>query len=141
MLAAALASLADAGLEIVAAAPVIQSAPVGPSQHRYANSAAVISTDLAPEDLLALLKAAERAFGRKQRGQRWAARVLDLDIILWSGGSFYGKFLTIPHPAMQERDFVLAPAAAICPEWRDPISRLSIRQLHRRLTRPRAAPR
>ena len=123
---------------VLAVAPVLTTAPIGPSLRRYANSAAVIETDLGPSDLLALLKRLEREFGRSARGQRWSSRVLDLDIVLWSGGPFAESHLTVPHRLFRERDFVLAPAVRIAPEWRDPITGLTIRQLHARLTSPRA---
>lgn len=125
----------------MARGPVIASAPVGPSQRRYANSAAQIATALEPPQLLALLKRVERAFGRRRGGQRWRSRVLDLDIVLWSGGAFVSRELTIPHPLFRERDFVLAPAAAIAPHWRDPLGNLTLRQIHARLTRHRSLPR
>jgi 2-amino-4-hydroxy-6-hydroxymethyldihydropteridine diphosphokinase len=62
--------------------------------------------------------------------------VLDLDIILWSGGSFAEAGLIVPHPAFRQRSFVLQPLAAIAPDWRDPLTGLRIRQLLRRLDRP-----
>lgn len=120
---------------------VVQSAPLGPSRRRYANAAAVLAAGLAPQDMLAALQAIERAFGRRRRGQRWGARVLDIDLILWSGGALVAQGLQIPHPAFRERRFVLEPAAAIAPCWRDPTTGLSLRQLHARLTRPRPLPR
>jgi 2-amino-4-hydroxy-6-hydroxymethyldihydropteridine diphosphokinase len=141
VLAAALEQLAAEGLTIEAVAPVIESDPVGPSLRRYANSAAVVETRLDPPSLLALLKRVERAFGRRPGGQRWAARALDLDIVLWSGGPWAEPGLTIPHPLFRQRPFVLGPAAAIAPAWRDPVSNLSLRQLQARLTRPRPLPR
>jgi 2-amino-4-hydroxy-6-hydroxymethyldihydropteridine diphosphokinase len=67
--------------------------------------------------------------------------VLDLDIILWSGGAWPGPGPIIPHPAFRKRDFVLQPLAEIAPAWRDPITGLSIRQLYVRLTAPRPTPR
>ena len=137
MLEAALARLEDE-VTVQDAAPVLLTDPIGPSLRRYANSAAVIETTLDPPELLALLKRVEREFGRRPGGQRWSARVLDLDLILWSGGPFVGPGLTIPHPLFRARDFVLAPAAHIAPDWRDPVTGLTIRQLHARLTRPRA---
>jgi 2-amino-4-hydroxy-6-hydroxymethyldihydropteridine diphosphokinase len=124
-----------------AAAPIMASAPVGPSLRRYANSAALITTDLAPDELLDALKDIERRFGRRPRGQRWSARVLDLDLVLWSGGAWSSPGLTVPHVAFRERDFVLAPALALVPDWRDPLSNLSLRHLKARLTRPRPMPR
>ncbi|HEX4848524.1 MAG TPA: 2-amino-4-hydroxy-6-hydroxymethyldihydropteridine diphosphokinase [Novosphingobium sp.] len=141
VLAAALAALEDAGMTVLAAAPVIRSAPLGPSRRRYANGAALVETGLAPDDLLDTLKAIERRFGRTRGGQRWSSRVLDLDIVLWSGGCWSSPGLTVPHRAFRERTFVLGPAARIAPDWRDPLTALSLRQLHARLTRPRPLPR
>ena len=141
MLAAAIACLDVTLGEVLAAAPIIDSAPVGPSLRRYANSAVLLRTWHAPCALLGELKATERAFGRIAGGQRWGARVLDLDIILWDGGPYTSRALTIPHQAFRDRAFVLAPAAAIAPTWRDPLTRLTLRQLHARLTRRRTLPR
>lgn len=123
--------------ELLARSPVIDSAPLGPSNRRYANAAAVVGAPLAPDEMIGALHAIEREFGRKRRGQRWRARVLDLDLVLWSGGAFAAPGLTIPHPAFRERAFVLAPAAAIAPGWRDPVTGLTLARLHRRLTHPR----
>ena len=139
VLAAALADLRQCGLAVTAGASTIETDPIGPSIRRYANSAAVIETDLDPPRLLALLKQVEQAFGRRSRGQRWRARVLDLDIILWSGGAFASDELTIPHPLFRERAFVLLPADGIAPGWRDPLTGRTVRQLRARLTRPRAS--
>lgn len=124
-----------------AVAPPIETDPVGPSLRRYANSAAVIATALEPGELLALLKRIEHQFGRRARGQRWSSRVIDLDIVLWSGGSFNAPALTIPHRLFRTRDFVLGPAQAIASRWRDPITNLTMKQLHARLTRRNRLPR
>lgn len=113
---------------VVAVSSVIETVPVGPSQRRFANMAAIVETIEAPDALLARLKAIERGFGRR-RGQRWGARVIDIDIILWSGGIWASPGLTIPHPAFRLRDFVLRPLAQIAPAWRDPVSGRTIRQL------------
>jgi 2-amino-4-hydroxy-6-hydroxymethyldihydropteridine diphosphokinase len=118
-----------------AAAPIIASAPLGPSRRRYANSAAMIVCELPPDDLLDQLQEIERQFGRKRRGQRWTARVLDLDIVLWSGGPWTSPRLTIPHVAFRQRRFVLQPASAIAASWRDPLTHLTLRQLNARLIR------
>ena len=134
-------ALRHAGLKVKATAPVISSRPVGPSQRAYANGAVVVKTALEPPALLALLQRVETDFGRIRRGQRWRARVLDLDIVLWSGGAFAAPGLVVPHPLFRERRFVLGPAAAIAPRWRDPLTGLTIRQLKARLTRPRPLPR
>jgi len=141
VLSAALDSLDEAGLAVVSASPVVSSAPVGPSRRRYANGAAIIANELTPDAMLTRLKRIERDYGRTSGGQRWRSRVLDLDIILWSGGSYGSPHLIIPHIALRGRAFVLGPAAAIAGNWRDPVSGLTIKQLHTRLTRPRPTPR
>jgi len=125
---------------VLARSPVIASAAMGAAQRRFANAALVLESDLAPPALLAALKRTEREFGRR-RGQRWGDRVLDLDIILWSGGRWASAGLTIPHAAFAQRRFVLDPACAIAPGWRDPASRLTLTQAQARLTRPRPLPR
>ncbi|MBN91311.1 MAG: 2-amino-4-hydroxy-6-hydroxymethyldihydropteridine pyrophosphokinase, partial [Erythrobacteraceae bacterium] len=90
VLAGAVAALAQSGWEVEAVARVIDSAPVGPSLRRYANGAAIIAGGRAPLAALASLQDVERVFGRDRRGQRWRSRTLDLDIVLWSGGTWYG---------------------------------------------------
>ena len=138
MLAAALARLEREGVKVLAAAPVSLTDPIGPSLRRYANSAALIETALDPPALLALAKRIERDFGRRAGGQRWTSRVLDLDLVLWSGGSFAAPDLVVPHRLFRTRAFVLDPAVRIAPRWRDPVTGLTVRQLHARLTRPAA---
>ena len=135
------------GLRVLRVSPIIASEPMGPSRRRYANGAALITCPLSPPELLALLKAVEREFGRRAAGQRWGARVLDLDIVLWQGGGWrsagwrgdgFRGGLVIPHRHFRGRDFVLGPAAVVAPEWRDPVTGLSLRQLagrHRRAMR------
>jgi 2-amino-4-hydroxy-6-hydroxymethyldihydropteridine diphosphokinase len=141
VLASAIGVLEERGLLFHAIAPIIATPPLGPSQRRFANSAAVIETFREPEELLGLLKAAEQIFGRKSHGQRWRARVLDLDIVLWDGGIWESNSLVVPHPEFRTRNFVLQPASAIAGEWRDPITNLSLAQLYARLTKPRPVPR
>jgi 2-amino-4-hydroxy-6-hydroxymethyldihydropteridine diphosphokinase len=140
VLRAALRALAGQGIDLIAAAPVIASAPLGPSRRRYANGAAVIETTLAPLPLLDRLQAIETAFGRVRRGQRWGARTLDLDVVLWSGGAWHSSRLAIPHPHYRVRTFVLGPALRVARDWRDPDTGLCIKHAHARLTRRAAAP-
>ena len=141
VLIAALAELDSKSVKVLSAARIIRSTPLGPSLRRYANGAALVKSKLSPPDLLARLKRIEHKFGRRRSGQRWSARVLDLDLVLWSGGAWSSPGLTVPHPEFRLRSFVLTPAAAIAPRWRDPLTGLSLRQLHARLTRPRPVPR
>lgn len=125
---------------VTARSAILTSDPIGPSLRRYANAAALIDSEFAPPAMLDALKAIERDFGRR-RGRRWGARTLDLDIVLWSGGRWRARTLTIPHAAFRDRDFVLTPAAAIAPDWRDPLTGLTLRQLRTRLTTSRSVPR
>jgi len=139
VIAAALAELARCA-SLRAAAPTLRSAPLGHSRRRYANTAAVIECALAPVELLAKLQAIEARFGRRRRGRAWSARVLDLDLILWDGGCHACGDLTLPHPHFRTRGFVLGPARRIAGTWRDPLTRLTLRQLAARLDRPRPRP-
>jgi 2-amino-4-hydroxy-6-hydroxymethyldihydropteridine diphosphokinase len=113
---------------VVARSPTVASAPLGPSNRRYANAVALIETPEDPATLLVRLKDIERAFGRRP-GRRWGRRVIDLDIILWSGGAWSSPGLTVPHAAFRTRSFVLAPLVGLVPKWRDPLTGRTIRQL------------
>lgn len=124
---------------ILAASPIIMTPPLGPSIRRFANAAALIESDERPRALLTRLKRIEAMFGRR-RGQRWGARVIDLDILLWSGGRWRDNRLTIPHIGLANRSFVLKPLLVIAPDWRDPVSGRTIRQLAHAVDRPRARP-
>ena len=119
--------------------PVALSAPLGPSTRRFANAVTIVESGEQPDRLLARLQAIERGFGRRA-GRRWGARVLDLDIILWSGGMWSRRRLTVPHVAFRTRDFVLMPLATLVPHWRDPVTSRTVRQLRARLTARRAPP-
>jgi 2-amino-4-hydroxy-6-hydroxymethyldihydropteridine diphosphokinase len=133
------AAIAALGGQLLAVSRTHHSRPIGPSQRAYANAAGLIDSDLPPPALLARLKAIERAFGRRAGGRRWGARVLDLDIILWSGGIWAGPGLGIPHRAFRTRRFVLDPLCEIAGDWRDPLTGLAVRHLKARLDRKRRA--
>lgn len=132
-----LRALEELDVPVEAVSPVVATWPVGPSRRTYANAAAVVRSRMTPPEMLEHLKAIERSFGRRPGGQRWGARVLDLDIILWSGGIWASPGLGVPHAAFRNRRFVLGPAARIAPHWRDPLSGLTLRQLAARLDRKR----
>ncbi|ATY33134.1 2-amino-4-hydroxy-6-hydroxymethyldihydropteridine diphosphokinase [Sphingomonas psychrotolerans] len=127
------AALAALG-KVVAVSPVLRTAPLGPSKRRFANAVALIESDEDPPALLGRLKAIERGFGRR-RGRNWGARVIDLDIVLWSEGMWGERRLTVPHTHFRERGFVLEPLLAVAPDWRDPVTGLRIRQIAHRLAR------
>lgn len=135
VLAAALDALADGTVRLLAVSPTIPTPALGPAGRAFANAAALVETELDPPALLDRLKTLERRFGRRA-GRRWGPRVLDLDIILWSHGRWRDERLTVPHREFRHRDFVLHPLATIAAGWRDPLTRLSVRQLRARLLRP-----
>ncbi|WP_237489023.1 2-amino-4-hydroxy-6-hydroxymethyldihydropteridine diphosphokinase [Tsuneonella aeria] len=135
VIAAACHALERDGVTVAARSPIVDSDPLGPSRRRYANAVAVVRSALDPEAMLGRLQQVESAFGRIRRGRRWGARVLDLDLVLWSGGPWASWQLTLPHPHFRTRPFVLAPAVTVAPDWRDPMTGLSVRQLHVRLAR------
>ncbi len=126
-------------IDVFAQSAVIETAPIGPSRRRYANAAIIVSSELDPPSLLSRFLQIEAHFGRVRRGQQWRARVLDIDILLWSEGMWISDTpeLAIPHRYMRERNFVLTPAAMIAPYWRDPVTGLALRQLQSRLNRPK----
>jgi len=114
------------------ASPIVLNAAHGGAGRDFANTVALVETSLNPADMLSRLKSLEREFGRR-RGRRWGPRVLDLDIVLWSGGVWRTRGLTVPHPRLATRSFVLQPLAAIAPSWR--IGATTVRHLAHRLAR------
>lgn len=114
------------------ASPIILNAAHGGAGRDFANAVALVESDIAPPAMLQRLKAIERDFGRRP-GRRWGERVLDLDIVLWSGGRHRSRRLTIPHRQLTRRSFVLQPLAAIAPNW--PVGALRVRHLVERLAR------
>jgi 2-amino-4-hydroxy-6-hydroxymethyldihydropteridine diphosphokinase len=115
------------------ASPIVLNPAVGRAGREFANAVALVESDLDPTAMLAQLKAIERDYGRR-RGRRWGSRVLDLDLVAWSSGKWRSRSLTIPHPGLESRSFVLGPLAAIAPNW--PIrGALAARHLAHRLAR------
>lgn len=117
-------SLADgrlAGLHLRRASPVFETSPLGPARYPFLNAVLELDTDLAPELTLAALLAEEQRLGR-ERLHRWAPRTIDLDLLLLLQGgqslAHQSDTLTLPHPGLPHRDFVLAPLAALAPNLR-----------------------
>ena len=129
---AAIARL-DEDFGLFDASPIVLNPAHGGAGRDFANAVALIESDAEPPEMLTRLKAIEREFGRR-RGRRWGPRVLDLDVALWSGGTFRSRRLTVPHPQLARRAFVLQPLAAIAPNW-PVVGSLSVRHLAHRLAR------
>ncbi len=118
------------GISVSRVSPFVETAPVGgpPGQGPYLNAAAELQTDLEPEALLRTLLEVERFLGRV-RGERHGPRTIDLDLLLYGEAVRSGPELTLPHPRMQDRLFVLEPLAAIAPDAVHPVLRRTIRDL------------
>ncbi|NJL49840.1 MAG: 2-amino-4-hydroxy-6-hydroxymethyldihydropteridine diphosphokinase [Leptolyngbyaceae cyanobacterium SM2_5_2] len=116
------------GITLITSSSLYQTAPVGPPQPDYLNACAVLSTSLAPRDLLHTLLSIEQALGRVRR-ERWGPRSLDIDLLFYGDHVLTEPDLQIPHPRLRERAFVLVPLAEIAPDWRDPVTGLSIQAL------------
>lgn len=103
---------------LLAGATPIETAPVGPvPQGPYLNSAALLETALTPRELLDALLEIERAHGRRRtRERRWGPRTLDLDLLTHGQAVIDEPGLTLPHPRLRERRFVLEPLAEIAPD-------------------------
>ncbi len=111
----ALLQLADLPhTQLVAASSLYRSAPLDAEGPDYVNAVAELRTELEPEPLLAQLQALEQRFGR-QRSQRNAPRTLDLDLLLFGDRRIALPALSVPHPRLYQRAFVLAPLAEIAP--------------------------
>ncbi|MGB0721925.1 MAG: 2-amino-4-hydroxy-6-hydroxymethyldihydropteridine diphosphokinase [Gammaproteobacteria bacterium] len=106
------------GLDEVRVSAVYRTAPLGPQdQPHYLNAVVSCTTSLAPEVLLDLLQEIESAHGRQRESERrWGPRTLDLDILLMEGVECVTDRLTLPHPGLMEREFVLIPLAEIAPD-------------------------
>jgi len=111
-----------------------ETEPVGYlEQGRFLNAAALVATDLEPRELLLRLLAVEREMGRA-RTFRNGPRIIDLDIVLWGARVIDEPGLTVPHPRMHSRAFVLAPLCEIAPDAVHPVLGQTVRQLAARLS-------
>jgi 2-amino-4-hydroxy-6-hydroxymethyldihydropteridine diphosphokinase len=125
----------DQEFDLFDASPIILNPAIGGAGRDFANAVALVAAALPPPEMLRRIKALEGEFGRR-RGKHWGARVLDLDLALWSDGRFRSRRLKIPHYGIEERSFVLQPLAAIAPRWRIR-GALNSRHLAHRLARRR----
>jgi 2-amino-4-hydroxy-6-hydroxymethyldihydropteridine diphosphokinase len=108
--------------------PVYETDPVGPPQPPYLNMVAELETELSPKGLLAEMLRIEKALGRERR-ERWGPRTLDLDLLLYGDLVLEEAGLSVPHPRLHERAFVLVPLLDLLPEGRHPLLGQSFAEL------------
>lgn len=111
---------------------VYETEPVGPPQPRYLNAVAQVDTLLSARALVRLLLAVEEAMGRVRR-ERWAAREIDLDLLLFGDRVIEAPSVQVPHPRLPERAFVLVPLCELAPRAVHPGLRVTVDELRLRL--------
>lgn len=129
-------TLYEAGkfLKSISEKPIVKSSiwksePIGPSKYEFLNATVKIFTTYSAEPLLRALKEYEQEAGREKNPERWAPRILDLDIIQFGNLAIQKESLIIPHQEYSRRLFVLLPMQETSPDWKDPVTGKSIQQM------------
>jgi 2-amino-4-hydroxy-6-hydroxymethyldihydropteridine diphosphokinase len=127
-------------IQVLKVSKLYETAPMGqPNQPNYVNAVVSVATAMSPDALMRALHSIERSAGRK-RLKRWGPRTLDLDLLDYHGLRRRGstssiKPLTLPHPGISQRVFVLEPILDVAPDWKHPVTRVAARLTLRQLNR------
>lgn len=142
MISQAIRSLSSTrGVRLVQMATIRETDPVGgPPQDHYLNTVIEIETALEPPALLRTLQGIEHALGRRRQVERWGPRPIDLDLLLYDDRVLRDPSLTVPHPRMHERRFVLEPLAELAPAFVHPVIKRDIAVLLHELPAAHDAP-
>jgi len=118
------------GVRVVRQSDLVETEPIGGPLHqpKYLNGAVEVETTLTARELLDVLLSIESALGRV-RTERWGPRVIDLDLVLYGEHVIREPGLTVPHPHMHERGFVLRPLVQIAPQARHPVLNKTVSDL------------
>lgn len=125
----ALRALGERGVALLKCSSFLETEPWGfNSPNGFLNAAAMVETDLSPLDLLQTLCEVERQLGRTEKScsRQYCDRIIDIDILFYDNVVMSVSSLTIPHPLMERRRFVLAPLAEIAPDFVHPLLKKNI---------------
>jgi 2-amino-4-hydroxy-6-hydroxymethyldihydropteridine diphosphokinase len=121
--------LEEMDIKLLAISSLYETEPVEVfDQPEFINLTCEIETDLAPKDLLDTSLLIERRMGRIRRKPK-GPRIIDIDLLFYGQKAIHSKHLSVPHPAISQRRFVLVPMVEIAPEFKDPLSGLTMKQL------------
>ncbi|MBN2240135.1 MAG: 2-amino-4-hydroxy-6-hydroxymethyldihydropteridine diphosphokinase [Dehalococcoidales bacterium] len=117
-------------MKVIKVSSVYETDPVGKlDQPRFLNMVCQVNTMLAPQELLTLAKGIELKMGRLPKKELNAPRIIDIDILLYGDTTMESEKLTIPHPRLTERSFVLIPLDEIAPDVIHPIEKKTVKEL------------